>query len=465
MKAEAASTTSSTQRDKKGRSIPVRMALYLNKMFESKLQFQKLPLQFQVELLYLQWVTVQVVSDQITAMSGDGPWKALDQPEASDEAEELVSFTRSYINTQVFGQPSGAESAPDQLLDLLLERSRELTPLGLYSARVLCEMIQLMVEDHGLASSLEERLLRTELLKATPSTVLTAAAIISGLGQTAQALKSASNFCNRLISDIAGAAPGADKTHMSLILLSLCGSIYEKGEIPAANNRIVFAVRQITSWLDTPQDLDLDFSADVCRALSQLLPCMKDVYGSYWEKTLEFCNTLWSRAAEYPLAVALPSVHASLKLVKALETLPEPNDDLEDALKDFSEIKSKALIGLLRLDRDSSSLPLEIVDAMICREVEKIPMRHIPELSDIFPLVASESREIQTAAFSLLHRAIPPQQEQKSVDVLLDKTGKLPPPRYTNPAMFADIVSTRCPSARRAALTAPRCTYAGKVHG
>ena len=98
-----------------------------------------------------------------------------------------------------------------------------------------------------------------------------------GLGETLQPSKAASNFCNRLVSDIAGASPAAEKTPIILVLLTLSAQVYESGELPVANNRIVFAVRQITQWLDEPNALDPALSAHICRALAQLLPCMKDI--------------------------------------------------------------------------------------------------------------------------------------------------------------------------------------------
>ena len=408
------------QRDRQGRSIPVRMALYLNKVLESHVQLTELPEQFKVELLYLYDLTAQIVSDQITTMRDEGPWKTLRQSESLLAAEDLLSSIRSSMNSLISSQGQLLQ----QLLDLTIQRSQELTPLGLYSSRVLFELVQATTETQGLSNELGDKLLKTEVLKASPSTILIAAATISGLGEFAQDSKAVNIFCNRLVSDIAGASAQDDKTLQSLVLLSLCGQVYEKGELPVANNRVVFAVRQIASWLENPDELSPAFCAEVCRSLNQLLPCMKDVYGPYWEKTLEFCVLQWEKSANLPLGEALPVIHASLKLAKCLESLPEPNDDFEDALKDFADKKPKALLELLKLDREKSSQPLEIVDGLICREVEKLPMRHIPDHGDLFPLIASDSVEIQAAAFTLLHKAIPAQQEQNSVDVLLDKTGK-----------------------------------------
>lgn len=408
-------------RDRKGRSIPMRMALYVCQLSEAGLSLSKLPRPFQVELLYLQCLTVQLVSDQITCMEENRLWKTVGHTEASAQAEGFISSMRNILGALAAEVKSWDDSSVVyDLVNLLLEHSIELTPRGLYSARSLSELVQSLVDTHG--SHLEVALMKPELLKVTPATVFPASAIIAGFGESLQPSKLANTFLNRVVSEVADATPHGSKTLTTLVLLNACAQIYEPGELPVANNRIVFAVRQITSWLDDPEDLDTALCAEICRSLNHLLPCMKDVYGSYWEKSIEFCLSLWDQVKRYELDEALPIIHASLRLSKTLEALQDPNDDLVDALKEVDGAKPRALLELLRLPRDASTQPLEIVDAMLCREVEKIPLRHIKNLSDIYGLVASDSRDIQTAAFNLLHRAIPAEQEQKAVDVLLDKT-------------------------------------------
>ncbi|KAF5012835.1 hypothetical protein FDECE_1124 [Fusarium decemcellulare] len=430
VKGASRSTQLRVHRDRKGRAIPTRMALYASQLSD-KLPLSQLPKPFQLELLYLQCLTVQLISDQITCMEDNRLWKTLKQGEAIGQAEGLVTRTRGVLNALTSDVKTWNDSNNDatcitrDLVNLLTKHSTELTPRGLYSARALAELVQSLTEAHGASSGLEDSLLKPEILKVGPTTVLPAAALLAGFGETLQPSKTANTFCNRLVSEVAGAKAQGDKTFMTLALLSSCGQIYESGEMPVANNRIVFAVRQITSWLEEPEELNPALCAEICRSLTKLLPCMKDVYGSYWEKTIEFCISLWNRAHEFALEDALPFIHSSLRLYKTLESLQEPNDDLQDAIKEYASAKPRALIELLRLSRDTKSQPLEIVDAMLCREVEKLPLRHVPDLSDIFALVASESRDIQTAAFNLLHRAIPEQQQQLSVDAFLDKTGVL----------------------------------------
>ncbi|KAM6478292.1 hypothetical protein HDV62DRAFT_189421 [Trichoderma sp. SZMC 28011] len=417
-------------RDRKGRSVPLRMSLYSALLLKEGIDITKLPREFQIELLCIQCLTIQLATDQITSRDDNSLWRTLDTADALSEAESLVTTLRNYVINKGSLASQWWDNSVDEeqalvfrgLVELLKEESRELTPRGVYSARALSEILQVLSEAHGLPPSLEETLLKPVLAKATPETALLAAASISGLGETIKSSKLVSNFCNRLVSDVAGASASDSKTMMILVLLSLSAQVYAGGELPVANNRIVFAVRQITSWLEEEEPLSAPLSAEICRVLNLLLPCMSDVFGSYWEKAIEFSLDLWEKAASHPLPDALPFIHSSLKLMKALENLEDANDDLQDALRESASKKSKSLIELLKLPRGASSQPLEIVDALLCREVEKVSIKNIRDIPEIYELVASESQNIQTAAFDLLHRALPAIQAQKSIDILLDKT-------------------------------------------
>ncbi|KAH6605427.1 hypothetical protein Trco_007134 [Trichoderma cornu-damae] len=416
-------------RDRKGRSVPLRMSLYSALLSREGIDVARLPRQFQIELLYIQCLTVQLATDQIASGDDNSLWLALETGESVSEAESLVTTLRSFINKSSLASAWWDDSVDEEqarifrgLVDLLKEESKELTPRGVYSARAISEIVQVLSEAHGLSPNLEEALLKTVLTKAAPETALLAAALISGFGETLRSSKVASNFCNRLVSDIAGASADDGKTTAMLVLLVLSAQVYDSGELPVTNNRIVFAVRQITSWLEDGEALSAPLSAEICRVLTRLLPCMSDVFGSHWERAIEFSLDLWEKAVGYPLPDALPFVHASLKLIKTLESLEDPNDDLQDALKESESKRSRLLIELLKLPRGASSLPLEIVDAMLCREVEKVSIVNIQDVSDIYELVASESQDIQTAAFDLLHRAIPDIQGQRAIETVMDKT-------------------------------------------
>ncbi|KAK8029157.1 hypothetical protein PG991_006213 [Apiospora marii] len=422
------------KRDRSGCSIAGRMAIYLSKMLSSGLDLSPLPSNKQADLLVCLAVTAEVAADQLTAMEKKRVWGSLESEATQSYAEDLVSSARKLLSSMTddaSGWRDGSGSKNSEIIHTifseLLETTKSTTTLGLYHARVLGELVQALTERHGFPSSAEDWLNQLQVLKSSPSTILPAAAILTGAGETLSASKTVNNFCNRLVSDIAGAKLDSDKTLGLLVVLNACMQVYEAGELPVANNRLVFAVRQITSWLETPEDLDYRLATESCRALRCLLPCIKDVYGSYWERSIDFCLYLFTKTTSQSLDYRLPGINAALRLLTTIQGLEEPNDDLVDVLQSTAETRSAALLELLNLSHEQETQPLEIVDTMVCRLVEKIPLDHVKDLSDLYGLVAADSRTTQTAAFSVLHKALPAAQEQLSLDVLLDKkTAKLP---------------------------------------
>lgn len=416
------------KRDRSGCSIPGRMAMFTAKMLDSGFDSSFLSAVKRTELITCLTITAELTTDQLTVMDENKIWKTLVSHEAILDADNLISSSRKLVNKMtedasdwIDGSGSNQPHLVHDLLHGLLDQSKSITSLGLYSARVLNELLQSVTEAQGFPSSSEEWLASLDVFKSSPSAILPAVAILGGLGETISTGKAVSNFCNRLVSDVAGADSQSEKSLATLVLLNAVMPIYELGELPVASNRLVFAVRQITSWLEAPENLDYRFAAEACRSLRFLLPCIKDVYGSYWERAVDFCVHLWTRKGDEVLGCRLPYIHASLRLMSTLESLEDPNDDLVDVLQTSRQTRSDALIELLNLPRDKETQPLEIVDGIICRQVEKLPLKHIDDVSDLYGLMAAESRTVQTAAFTVLHKALPAAQEQLSVDVLLDK--------------------------------------------
>ncbi|KAF2967544.1 hypothetical protein GQX73_g6050 [Xylaria multiplex] len=421
-------TNDNLQRDARGCSIPGRMALYIYKLASSGFSFDGTDFSVRIDLVINLSLTVELAADQLTMKGENGVWSSVSSQDALLDLENMVAFTQNYIigmaeRAQGWCDGSGTEEARllQAVIGKLTEESRKLSPSGFYCARSMHNILQALTERHGFPSSGEQWLADTDCLKSSRSTIFPAAALLGGLGETLSTSRTVNNFCNRLVSDIAGAKLGDEKSLITMVLLNLCMQIYDIGELPVANNRLVFAVKQITSWLDTPEDFDNAFAAEACRCLQRLLPCIKDVYGSYWEKAIDFCIYLWTKPSTQSLDARLPELHASLRLMAILQSLEDPNDDLIDVLETSAQRKSAALIDLLKLPRENHTQPLEIVDSILCRQVEKLPLQDYDDLSELYGLVASESRAIQTAAFSILNKALPVVQEKLSVDVLLEK--------------------------------------------
>ncbi|OAA66870.1 ring zinc finger protein [Niveomyces insectorum RCEF 264] len=433
---------SGLKRDRQGNSVPARMAAYTTKLVAvDGVDVSVLPQAFQVELVYLLYVLVQLGSDQLAVSDTDSLWGDLSgNPFAFETADDAVTTTRALLAKLVVERTQDGDDTFFQALrDTMLQQTRQLTPLAVYTARALGELLQTRQEGRGFTAADESDLVKLGLWKSSPETALGAVAVLSGYGELLASAPSVSNFCNRLISDVAGAQPEKPSALATLVLLNTCMAVYDIGALPAATNRLVFAVKQITSWFgnggggDENEDedeekedngqllLDGRVAAESCRALQRLLPCIKDIYGPYWERSFKFCIGLWARAPGEDPDLRLPYLHASLKLVAALEAMEDPNDDLQDTITLFAKAKSEGLLRLLALPRARASQPQEIVDALLCRMASTVPLEHVTDLSELYGLVASESRAIQTAGFNILHRAIPAQQGELSLNVILEK--------------------------------------------
>ena len=422
-------------RDINGYSIPLRMAIYTAKLVSEE-TFSLLSCENKVEILYLLLLTAELASDQIDLAEDKKLFVFHLDPEVLADVRDFLSDSQLCLDLMV--REAGAWRANSkndvlndtsavvrELISKLLAVASTSTPTAFYAAKTLSHLLPKLVEAHGWQSvGGEEWLMNLGILKTSTPNGLGAVAILIGLEDILSTSNVVNNLCNRLISDVAGASTQADKTLALLILLNASLSVYDEGDLPVAQNRIVFTVKQILSWTPTLATTDSKLASEACRALQILLPAMKEVYGSYWETTLNFCISIWQSTKADLTAQSLPMVGMALKLFTILRNLKGANDDLDDALTITSEKISQSLIKLLKLQRPKESQPLEFVDDLLSRNVRKIAIEHIKDLWDFYPLVASDFRTVQSAAFGVLHRAIPEAQQQISVDVLLEKTGE-----------------------------------------
>ncbi|KAH6855983.1 hypothetical protein B0I37DRAFT_424801 [Chaetomium sp. MPI-CAGE-AT-0009] len=417
-------------RDSNGRSIPARMALFTAKILASGVQLSSVPPEFQLELVYLLCLTEAIVGDQLSAGQTGGLWS--DGPETEADVQEFCDLSSAAVRAVITDCGSwtawtmSGNSLVERLINFMLHASTGLSPPAFYAAKSLSSLLQLLVQTHGGApTALEDWLVKLGIMKAAPNTTLLTAAFLTGFGELLASSKATTTLCVRLISEIPGFSGFSDRsprTLPSLVLLNLCLDVYEAGGVPVETRKQVLALQQFTKWAVAPEELGCQPAAEICKAIARILPGTKDTYGSYWDQAIKYCVWLWNRATEDTTAERLPYVYASLKLMQALRTVEEPNDDLEEALVNHKEAATAALIALLGLPRESTaSQPSQLVDSLLSRTVSKIPDVRLEDLDDIYESVASESREIQRAAFGLLHKALPAAQEDINLAVVMDK--------------------------------------------
>ncbi|KAI9651221.1 hypothetical protein NHQ30_001259 [Ciborinia camelliae] len=420
-------------RDLDGYSTALRMAMYSAHLIRD--HPDRLSKDALVEIIYLMCLTVELANDQLDLLEINklfalpSEWAISRVREFTDRIyQESLPFvllhSKAWREGFESGSPLDFSGVVLTLVMKLINSSRGNTSTSFYSARVLSHLLPKIVEQHGWqASGSEEWISKLEILKPSTPNILGAVAILTGLRETLCTSQLVSNFCNRIISDIAGATAQSEKTLGLLVLLNATLSVYDDDDdFPVAQNRLVFAVKQILSWTPEIATTNHQLSSEACHALQRLLPAIKSVYGSYWERTLEFCIKIWETAeSEEHHEEKLSMMGMSLKLFSNLRSLQDANDDLEDALSQYGETASHSFIKLVKLPRFKPTQPHEFVDNILSRLVVKIPSSHIKDVSEFYPLVASENRMVQSAAFDVLHRAIPAEQEEISVNTLLEK--------------------------------------------
>jgi hypothetical protein len=427
-------------RDIAGYSAPLRMAMYTAKLVGEEEFARFVPRDLQVEIIYLLSLTAELASDQVDLLEDNKVFESSSDPGVMAEVREFlveaqsclgptITSARAWRHAVAQGEAESANGTSAVMHDLILKlitASNAQSSTAYYSAKALSHLLPKLVDAHGWQNDGgEEWLTKLDILKPSTTNVLGATAILTGLEENLRTSKIINNLCNRLISDVAGATAESEKTPGLLVLLNASLAVYDEGDIPVAQNRLVFAVKQILSWTETLATSNSKIASEACRALQKLLPAIKDVYGPYWETSLAFCISIWNSNEDGKLSYErLPMIGMSLKLLSILRSLKDANDDLHDALIEHSDQISQALIHLLQLRRSKESQPLDYVDDLLSRLVVNIPSNSIKDLSKFYPLVASEFAMVQSAGFDVLHKALPEAQQQISVDVLLEKTGE-----------------------------------------
>lgn len=427
-----------SSRDLSGYSSPLRMAMYTVRLLGDVYKLMSPPVA--VYVFYLLNLTSQLVEDQLDMNEEGRLFASAIDPDIMAELRDFVSASRaafshifldakSWLHDLVKAKNESLETSniAGTLVSKLIEATNGDTPTAFYATRALSGLLQGLVDVHGWDNTSGDAWLQSlDVLKSSTTNILGAVSLLTGLQENLSTSQLVKNMCNQLVSDITGVSAHSDKALGLLVLLNTTLSVYDEGDVPVAQNRLVFAVKQILSWVDTASE-DSERAAEMFRALHRLLPAIRGVYGSYWETAIGFCISTWESDDLRALTdERIPMVGMSLKLYTILRTLDDANDDLEDALRQLGYQVSQGMLSLLGLLRSKECLPLTYTDGILAREATKIPLENIKDnLSDIYPLVASDFRMVQSAAFDILHRALPEAQQQLSVDVILEKRGEL----------------------------------------
>jgi hypothetical protein len=379
-------------------------------------------------------LTVLIGEDNMSISGMNALW--LSSPEHDAEVLDFISQANAAISKILSSFEPGTWPIFQKALDeqrSSSESSSEAYYSALASSRIYAELI----EKHGSSSEIvktSEESLRA--LRKSGDLFATQARLI-GNARALTGSQYLNRVSNELVSDLTGLDIGKqqDKAVRELITLNTILNSQDDVLGVVATQRLVFLIKHITSWLEPEHDLLL--RSEVAKALAYLLPGMQDIYGEHWAQILSGMTAIWAQVDEDTInEKSIPLINASLRLLHTLRKLSkseEPNDDLVDALKDQEKQMFDGLLHLLKSTGglpDESHQPLMVTNELLCRQLSQLPPKQIQDLLDIeelYPLMMTQSRAIQQAAFSVLHIKVPSTQEKISFDAALDnRTAQLP---------------------------------------
>ncbi|EAW07440.1 ubiquitin-protein ligase RKR1 [Aspergillus clavatus NRRL 1] len=379
-------------------------------------------------IAYFMPLVVQLIDDDLSIENCNGI-TGLSHSDQRDEYMELVHDGRKMISQwarseiQSFGTE---ESISSIILSFWQGRLEALGSTSPADYRIGEAFVKLMnsVDSPGRNKSPEDitklcREMRT-------ANAIKSAAWVAVLRDSILTSPTGIRLCNELVADSTGLKPQDEKKDgirkLSILNLLLAGEVDVAGTFPT--QRLVFLVKHLVRCLQS-EELPLSLKAEIIRTLTFVLPHLNEIYGSHWEDCIDVLCAIWHEVNGGD--DALPLILSSFRLFAALRSIVA-DEDSNDEVKDvWSERKTELFNNLVstlgKLDHSTTfHQPRDITAEVLCRLIEVIPAESLEDVNKMFYLLTANSRAVQKAAYTLLHRYIPSTQEQVSFDVALSNS-------------------------------------------
>jgi hypothetical protein len=430
-------------RDSDEFSVAMRLALYVTKLLSDGI-FDVMSLK-ESDSMYLYYpMVLQLINENITIDSPSALWLN-STPEVIDEAVNLVSTGQKMIRKWIHDSatlPEGVVSIVDiwsRQISNMQGTSPEAYILGLCFGSIMSAHIDIS----GSAQALIRW--KTEISSMHRSNdIVQSASLILALQDPLTASAAGKKLCNELIADVTELkGSGTRPTDLrSLILLNLL--IHDDSDVLLSipTQRAVFLFQNVVRIL-TSSDTTQTTQSEIYKLLCGVVPVVSDIYGEYWEQMLDAMVDLWEAESSVQ---NLPVLYSSLKLYSRLRSMlmKEPNEDLADAWTARKKGLDAALLHVLmlgsKLDVDANQ-PRDITTEALARQLLTVDIASLDSVEGLYPLLESYQQPVQTAAYELLHRAIPAKQEQTSLEIALEKTVVHLPAELLS--LIADFVETK----------------------
>ena len=402
--------------DADGYSSAIRLALYGTRLARTT-DITKNWSQDEMVSLYSKLELIQTITNDHLSISNSNALWDTSRADTETHVHDLVREVQNLCATWDQEKVQTVIIAQQQFLDGCVDRSIS----SYYNARVCSSISSQLRELHGnMLFNYDDLVSRTRESRRTDSILYTMAVLTS-----VERSKEMTKYANELLADLTGFDFYKDISRGWKFLLYF-NAITDKEESIVTNipkPRLVFFVKALVKPLSNMPSAPV--RTEILRALVTVLPCIKDTYEDFWENILELLPTIWS-CPESGSDENIPLIYTSLRLLATLRKLKNQgsNDDLEESWRDNEGRISDNLVHLMRElqgTSDENHQPRAMMNELLSRHIVGLPPKMVSDASDLYQVIASESRALQQAAYSTLHDHIPKEQEQKSLDKALTK--------------------------------------------
>ena len=409
--------------DAEGRSVPLRIALFLSRLSEATDLFQVAADNSLISTYLHMSVTTQLASDHLSSLPMCPMFKrssTVDERQIVDSVAEMQLFCVDWIRNAAMANGEWL----DNVLRELYDAAGGSSTTSYYHARSYAITL-LEIKELRRDSKAAERI-SSELSRMRKQPVfLSDIALLVGASPSA----TLTTLLNELIADLAhwDFDGDSDKGLRKVIMLNTILRIEDLPLEEVPRQRLVFFVQHVSGVIQSTNNKDI--KCELLKALTIFLPLIKQIYGEFWESILGTIPQIFELEDN-----SIPLLHASLRLLSTLSKLTTSNDSNEDLEESWADAKLEIANGLLltlRRHADVSDVlnePLKIVNGLLSRQISAFADSMKLEVEDMYPIMASESTTLQLSAYEVLHKAIPLAQEGVSLDAALSKdyAAKLP---------------------------------------
>ena len=370
----------------------------------------------QLNVLYLHYpLALQLVNEKLTMDGASDVWQTTND-EVTEEAADVLSQGNTLVQEWV---------EDGRILDLWMEEIKQtdtLEPRTYYSGLAFTDVASHFVDKHGpMAITIAFESEIAELHRSKE--LLRSASLIAVCRDHFISSQQGRKLVNEFVATVTGLkSPWPSNLELRpLILLDILLSESPEALETIPSQRQNFLMQSLVR-MQTDATATLAVRTLATRLLEPVVIAIKDLYGGHWEQMLQALATVLQ--SESTLSEDLSLLHASLRLYSRLRSVAnseEANEDLLEAWKLAQPSLEDGLLICLDVFEHTTDLlnePRRITAELLRRQLSKITARHDPNL---YTYLSSREDAIRGAAYDLLHRSIPAEQEQLSLDVALEK--------------------------------------------